>query len=94
MITYVIIYNIRNNKNYSIDMSIKYNTIISIAYLQLYQLLVRQKKKRKEDINNYSIYIAIQRIYHRLFGSKQRKRKENTIQNNSSNKNNQLAFRR
>ena len=56
MITYVIIYNIRNNKNYNIDMSIKYNTIISIAYLQLYQLLARQEEKRKEDINNYSKY--------------------------------------
>ena len=29
MIIYVIIYHIRNNKNYSIDMSIKYNTIIT-----------------------------------------------------------------
>ena len=45
MITYVIIYHIINNKNYNIDMSIKYNTIISIAYLQLYQLPVRQKRK-------------------------------------------------
>ena len=29
MIIYVIIYHIRNNKNYNIDMSIKHNTIIS-----------------------------------------------------------------
>lgn len=29
MIIYVIIYHIRNNKNYNIDMSIKYNTIIT-----------------------------------------------------------------
>lgn len=29
MILYVIIYHIINNKNYNIDMSIKYNTIIT-----------------------------------------------------------------
>lgn len=29
MIIYVIIYHIRNNKNYNIDISIKYNTIIT-----------------------------------------------------------------
>ena len=47
MIIYVIIYHIRNNKNYNIDMSIKYNTIISIAYQQLYQHQARQKEKER-----------------------------------------------
>ena len=50
MIIYVIIYNIRNNKNYNIDMSIKYNTIISTVYKQLYQHIARQKEKREYDI--------------------------------------------
>ena len=36
MIIYVIIYHTRNNKNYNIDMSIKYNTIITTVYQQLY----------------------------------------------------------
>ena len=78
MIIYVIIYHIRNNKNYNIDMSIKYNTIISTVYLQLYQLPERQKEKRKECITIIA-YIAIQRIYHRLFGSKQKKREKNIL---------------
>ena len=50
MIIYVIIYNIRNNKNYNITMSIKYNTIISTVYQQLYQLPAQQKKKGEYDI--------------------------------------------
>ena len=58
MIIYVIIYHIRNNKNYNIAMSIKYNTIISTVY----QLSARQKEKRKEYINNYSIYSYIENI--------------------------------
>lgn len=64
MIIYVIIYHIRNNKNYSIDMNIKYNTIISTVYLQLYQLSARQKEKRKKKrmYNNYSIYSYIENI--------------------------------
>ena len=47
MIIYVIIYNIRNNKNYNITMSIKYNTIITTVYKQLYQHLARQKRKEE-----------------------------------------------
>ena len=58
MIIYVIIYHIRNKKNYNIDVSIKYNTIISTVYLQLYQLSARQKEKRKECITIIA-YIAI-----------------------------------
>lgn len=49
MIIYVIIYHIRNNKNYNIDISIKYNTIITTVY----QLPARQKEKRESMI--YSI---------------------------------------
>ena len=56
MIIYVIIYNIRNNKNYNIDISIKYNTIISIAYQQYINNYInfrrgrKKKKKREYDI--------------------------------------------
>ena len=60
MIIYVIIYHIRNNKNYNIDISIKYNTIISTAYQQYINNYINfrrgRKKKRKEGINNYNIY--------------------------------------
>lgn len=62
MIIYVIIYHIRNNKNYNIDMSIKYNTIISTVYQQLYQFPARQEEKRRKDINNYNIYSYIENI--------------------------------
>ena len=48
MIIYVIIYHIRNNKNFDIDMSIKYNTIITTVYQQLYQHLAWQKKRKRE----------------------------------------------
>ena len=43
MIIYIIIYHIRNNKNFNIDIGIKYNTIISTVY----QHIVRQKEKKK-----------------------------------------------
>lgn len=49
MILYVIIYHIINNKNYNIDMCIKYNTIITT----IYQRLARQKKKKEKML--YSI---------------------------------------
>lgn len=49
MIIYVIIYHIRNNKNFNIDMSIKHNTIISAA-------CAAEEEKRKGVYNNYSIY--------------------------------------
>lgn len=65
MIIYVIIYHIINNKNYNIDMSIKYNTIITAVYQQnIYNYINFQhgrKKKRKECITIIA-YIAIQRI--------------------------------
>ena len=77
MIIYVIIYHIRNNKNYNIDMSIKYNTIISTVYLQLYlqlyQLSARQKEKRKE----YTIYNKSsnnKEITNQLSGGKQKRK--------------------
>ena len=79
MIIYVIIYHIRNNKNYNIDMSIKYNTIISKTYKQYiynYINFQRGKKKKRKECITIIAYIAIQRIYHRLFGSKQKKRKD------------------
>ena len=88
MIIYVIIYHIRNNKNYNIDMSIKYNTIISTVYQQnIYNYINFQrgrKKKKKRMYNNYSIYSYIenkqvQRIYHRLFGSKQKRKEKNIL---------------
>ena len=44
MIIYVIIYHIINNKNYNIDMSIKYNTIISTIILT--SCVAEEKKKR------------------------------------------------
>ena len=49
MITYVIIYNIRNNKNYSIDMSIKYNNnyINSISTIISTSGAAEEKKKRR-----------------------------------------------
>ena len=50
MIIYVIIYHIRNNKNYSIDMSIKYNTIISTVYQQYINFRRGKKKKKKESM--------------------------------------------
>ena len=46
MIIYVIIYHIRNNKNYSIDISIKYNTII----LTIISASCSAEKKKKNDI--------------------------------------------
>lgn len=42
MIIYVIFYNIRNNKNYNIDMSIKYNTIIT-AIISTFSAAERKK---------------------------------------------------
>lgn len=50
MIIYVIIYHIRNNKNYSIDMSIKYNNnyINSIStIISTFSAAERKKKKEK-----------------------------------------------
>ena len=44
MIIYVIIYHIRNNKNYNIDMSIKYNTIIT-AIISTSSAAERKKEK-------------------------------------------------
>ena len=81
MIIYVIIYHIRNNKNFNITMSIKYNTIISTI---ISTSCTAEKEKRKECVTIIA-YIAIQRIYHNLFGSKE-KRKYDTIYNNSNNK--------
>ena len=48
MIIYVIIYHIRNNKNYSIDMSIKYNTIITT----IISTFGAAKRKEKEEWYN------------------------------------------
>ena len=59
MIIYVIIYHIRNNKNYNIDMSIKYNTIIT-AIISTFS--TAEKEKRKRMYNNYSIYSYIESI--------------------------------
>lgn len=60
MIIYVIIYHIRNNKNYSIDISIKYNTIISTVYKQYINNYINfrrgRRRKKKRMYNNYSIY--------------------------------------
>ena len=59
MIIYVIIYHIRNDKNYNIDMTIKYNTIISAVYQQYinnYISIFRGKKKRKRE---YDIAIRV-----------------------------------
>ena len=56
MIIYVIIYHIRNNKNYSIDMSIKYNTIISTVYQQYISILRGRKEKEKRE---YDIAIRV-----------------------------------
>ena len=56
MIIYVIIYHIRSNKNYNIDMSIKYNTIISTVYQQYINNYIsifrgrKEKEKREYDI--------------------------------------------
>ena len=56
MIIYVIIYHIRNNKNCNIDMSIKYNTIISTVYQQYINNYIsilrgrKEKEKREYDI--------------------------------------------
>ena len=52
MIIYVIIYHIRNNKNYNIDMSIKYNTTITA----IISTLSAAERKKKRMYNNYSIY--------------------------------------
>ena len=43
MIIYVIIYHIRNNKNYNIDMSIKYNTIIT-AIISTFSAAEKEKR--------------------------------------------------
>ena len=43
MIIYVIIYHIINNKNYNIDMSIKYNTIIT-AIISTFSAAEKEKK--------------------------------------------------
>ena len=56
MIIYVIIYHIGNDKNYNIDMSIKYNTIISTVYQQYINNYIsifrgrKEKEKRECDI--------------------------------------------
>ena len=53
MIIYVIIYHIRNNKNYNIAMSIKYNTIISTVYQQYinnYVSILRGRKEKEESM--------------------------------------------
>ena len=57
MIIYAIIYHIRNNKNFNIDMSIKYNTIISTVYQQYINSILTiisascaVEKKKKNDI--------------------------------------------
>ena len=69
MIIYVIIYHIRNNKNYNIDMSIKYNTIISTVYKQYINSILTiistfsaAERKKKRMYNNYSIYSYIENI--------------------------------
>ena len=43
MIIYVIIYHIRNNKNFNIDMSIKHNTIIT-AIISTFIAAEKEKK--------------------------------------------------
>ena len=56
MIIYVIIYHIINNKNFNIDMTIKYNTIISAVYQQYINNYIsifrgrKEKEKREYDI--------------------------------------------
>ena len=60
MIIYVIIYRIRSNKNYSIDMSIKYNTIISTVYQQYinnYISILRGRKEKRECDIEIRVYI-------------------------------------
>lgn len=59
MIIYVIIYHIRNDKNYSIDMSIKYNTIIT-AVISTSGAAEEKRKEKKRMYNNYSIYRYIE----------------------------------
>lgn len=59
MIIYVIIYHIINNKNYNIDISIKYNTIISIVYQQHINFRRGRKKKKENRILTTITYIAI-----------------------------------
>ena len=58
MIIYVIIYHIRNDKNYNIDMSIKYNTIITAVI----STSSAAERKKKRMYNNYSIYSYIENI--------------------------------
>ena len=50
MIIYVIIYHIRNNKNFNIDIGIKHNTIISTIIPTAYINILRGRRKEKENI--------------------------------------------
>ena len=56
MIIYVIIYHIRNDKNYNIDMNIKYNTIITAI---ISAFCAAEKKKESVWYSNKSIYLNI-----------------------------------
>ena len=47
---YVIIYHIINNKNYNIDMSIKYNTIL------------RGRKEKRKEYMTITVYSYIENI--------------------------------
>ena len=47
MIIYVIIYHIRNNKNFNIDIGIKHNTIISTVYQQYISTSCAAEEKKK-----------------------------------------------
>ena len=69
MIIYIIIYHIRNNKNFNIDMSIKYNTIISTIISTIITTSPWQKKKKEKEsitiiacINKSNIYSYIENI--------------------------------
>ena len=55
MIIYVIIYHIRNDKNYNIDINIKYNTIIT-AIISTFSAA---EEKRKKECITIIAYIAI-----------------------------------
>ena len=46
MIIYIIIYHIRNNKNFNIDIGIKHNTIILTVYINI----LRGRRKEKESM--------------------------------------------
>ena len=75
MIIYIIIYHIRSNKNFNIDIGIKHNTIISTIISTIITTSPWQKKRKEKD----SMIHSIRTSKYILNLSRQKKKKEKNL---------------